>query len=197
MREKLSLGEEFIVLYISNNFRLKGLYTLIKSLGELEKSGKTFKVLIIGRGNEAPYRKLAKKLGCLGNLIFLGHVGEIEKYYAASDLYVHPTFYDSCSLVVTEALASGLPVITTRYDGASGIMEDGKDGFVMSDPNDYRVLAEKISCFFNDEFRQKASIAAREKAEQYPAEKNCEDIIKIYNEIAAELNEDAAFSSRQ
>jgi Glycosyltransferase len=153
--------------------------------------------LIIGRGNDAPYRKLAKKLGCLENLIFLGHVGEIEKYYAASDLYVHPTFYDSCSLVVTESLASGLPVITTVFDGASGIMEDGKDGFVMRDPKDHRALAEKISCFFNDEFRHKASIAAREKAEQYPAEKNCEDIIKIYNEIAAESNEDAAFSSRQ
>ncbi len=55
----------------------------------------------------------------------MGNVDEIEKYYTASDLYVHPTFYDSCSLVVTEALASGLPVITTRYDGASGVIEDG------------------------------------------------------------------------
>jgi len=185
MREKLSLGEEFIVLYISNNFRLKGLLTLIKSLGELKKSGRDFKALIIGRGNEVPYRKLAKKLGCLDNLIFLGHVGEIEKYYAASDLYVHPTFYDSCSLVTTESLASGLPVITTVFDGASGIMEDGKDGFIMRDPKNYMALAEKISLFFNDEFRQKASIAAREKAEKYPAEKNCEEIIEIYKEVVA------------
>ncbi|MEE9239141.1 MAG: glycosyltransferase family 4 protein [Thermodesulfobacteriota bacterium] len=119
IRKKLSLGEEFVILYISNNFRLNGLLTLIKSLGELKKSRKDFKTLIIGRGNEASYRKLAKKLDCLKNLIFLGHVDEIEKYYAASDLYVHPTFYDSCSLVVTESLASGLPVITTIYDGAS------------------------------------------------------------------------------
>ena len=185
MREKLSLGEELVILYISNNFRLKGLLTLVKSLGELKKSGKDFKALIIGRGNEVPYRKLAKKLGCLDNLIFLGHVGEIEKYYAASDLYVHPTFYDSCSLVTTESLASGLPVITTVFDGASGIMEDGRDGFVMRDPKNYMALAEKISLFFNDEFRHKASIAAREKAEKYPAEKNCEEIIEIYKEVVA------------
>ena len=183
MREKLSLGEELVILYISNNFRLKGLFTLIKSMGELKKSGKDFKALIIGRGNNAPYRKMAKRLDCQENLIFLGHVGEIEKYYAASDLYVHPTFYDSCSLVVTEALASGLPVITTIYDGASGVMEDGRDGFVLEDPKDHRVLAEKINLFFDDAFRQKASNAAREKAEQYPTEKNCEDIIKIYNEV--------------
>ena len=185
IRDELSLGEEFVLLYISNNFRLKGLLTLVKSLGELKKIGKDFKVLIIGRGNEAPYRKLAKKLGCIDNLLFLGHVGEIEKYYAASDLYVHPTFYDSCSLVTTESLASGLPVITTVFDGASGIMEDGKDGFVMRDPKDYKALAEKISLFFDDEFRQKASIAAREKAEKYPAEKNCEEIIEIYKEVVA------------
>jgi UDP-glucose:(heptosyl)LPS alpha-1,3-glucosyltransferase len=185
MREELSLGKEFVILYISNNFRLKGLLTLIKSLGELKKSGKEFNALIIGRGNETPYRKLAKKLGCLDNLIFLGHVGEIEKYYATSDLYVHPTFYDSCSLVTTESLASGLPVITTVYDGASGIMEDGKDGFVMRDPGDHRALAEKITLFFDDEFRQKASITAREKAEKYPSEKNCEEIIEIYNKVVA------------
>ncbi|MCP4255234.1 MAG: glycosyltransferase family 4 protein [Candidatus Scalindua sp.] len=185
VREKLSIGDELVVLYISNNFRLKGLFTLVKSLGELNKSGRDFKALIIGRGNEVPYRKLAIKLGCLDKLIFLGHVSEIEKYYAASDLYVHPTFYDSCSLVTTESLASGLPVITTVYDGASGIMEDGKDGFVMKDPKDHKALAEKMALFFDDEFRQKASIAAREKAEKYPVEKNCEEILEIYNEVVA------------
>ena len=98
---------------------------------------------------------------------------------------MHPTFYDSCSLVTTEALASGLPVITTVYDGASGIIDDGKDGFVMKDSEDHMALAEKMTLFFDDEFRQKASIAAREKAEKYPAEKNCEEIIEIYNKVVA------------
>jgi UDP-glucose:(heptosyl)LPS alpha-1,3-glucosyltransferase len=98
--------------------------------------------------------------------------------------------------VVTESLASGLPVITTIYDGASGVMEDGEEGFVMENPADYVALAEKISRFFNDEFRQKVSIAARDKAEKYPAEKNCEDIIKIYNKVVTESNEDIILSSR-
>ncbi len=186
IREELSLKEEFVILNISNNFRLKGLLTLIKALGELKKSHRVFKALIIGRGRDTSYRKLAERLNCLENLIFLGHVGEIEKYYAASDLYVHPTFYDSCSLVITESLASGLPVITTRYDGASGVIEDGKEGFVMKDPEDYLALSEKIGLFFNSEFRKKASIAARKKAEKYPSWKNCEEIIEIYNEVIKE-----------
>lgn len=196
IREKLSLGEEFVILYISNNFRLKGLFTLIKALGELKKSRNDFKALIIGRGRNSSYRKIAKRLNCLENLMFLGHVKDIETYYAASDIYVHPTFYDSCSLVVTESLASGLPVITTRYDGASGVIDNGIEGFVMENPMDYEALAEKINLFFDDEFREKASIAAREKAEKYPAEKNCEETIEIYNEVVAESNEDTILSSR-
>jgi UDP-glucose:(heptosyl)LPS alpha-1,3-glucosyltransferase len=85
--------------------------------------------------------------------------------------------------VVTEALASGLPVITTRYDGASGVIDDGVDGFVLKDPLDYEVLSEKISLFFDEEFRQKTSVAAREKAEKYPAERNCEEMLKIYKKV--------------
>ena len=196
VRERLSLSEELVILYISNNFRLKGLLTLIKALGELKKSRNDFKALIIGRGRDSSYRKIATKLNCLENLIFLGHVKDIETYYAASDIYVHPTFYDSCSLVVTESLASGLPVITTRFDGASGVIDNGKEGFVMGNPMDYEALAEKISLFFDDEFRMKASIAAREKAEKYPAERNCEEIMEIYNEVVAESNEDTILSSR-
>ena len=196
VRKKLFISEEFVILYVSNNFRLKGLTMLVKALGELKKSHKEFKALIIGRGRDTSYRKLAKRLNCLENLIFLGHVNGIEKYYAASDLYVHPTFYDSCSLVVTEALASGLPVITTRYDGASGVIDDGIDGFVMKDPMDYETLAEKIGLFFDDEFRQKASIAARKKAEKYPVERNCEETIEVYNEVITRSNEDIILSSR-
>ncbi len=122
-------------------------------------------------------------MNCLENLIFLGHVDEIEKYYAASDICVHPTFYDTYSLVVIEALASGLPVITTAFAGASGIINDGKDGFVINNPSDYHALTEKIKLFFNYEFRIKASIVARKKAEKFPSEKNCDEILKIYNKI--------------
>ncbi|GJQ57919.1 MAG: glycosyltransferase family 1 protein [Candidatus Scalindua sp. AMX11] len=183
VRKKLSIGEEFVLLYVSNNFRLKGLATLIRSLGVLTQTQTNFKALVIGRGKKSAYGKLAKRLNCLENVLFLGQVNEIEKYYAASDLYVHPTLYDSCSLVVTEALASGLPVITTKFDGASGLIEDGKDGFVLQDPLDHKTLAGKITLFFDEERRQRASVAARNKAEQYPEEENCEKIIEVFKEV--------------
>ena len=60
----------------------------------------------------------------------------MEQYYGAADLYVHPTFYDSCSLTVLEALATGLPVVTSRFNGASDVIVSDEGGRVIDDPAD-------------------------------------------------------------
>jgi UDP-glucose:(heptosyl)LPS alpha-1,3-glucosyltransferase len=111
-------------------------------------------------------------MGIFEDVVFAGSTNEPEKYYGASDLLVHPTFYDACSLTVLEALASGIPVITTRCNGASGIVTQGQEGFVISDPRDVRALAEKISFFLNPEKLERASVAARHLAESYSLERN-------------------------
>ena len=69
-------------------------------------------------------------------IVFAGFTGEAEKYYGPADLLVHPTFYDACSLTGLEALASGLPVITTTPNGGSGIIAQGQEGWVIDDPRD-------------------------------------------------------------
>ena len=56
----------------------------------------------------------AARLGLANRATFLGTVSDLTPYYAAADAYVHPTFYDPCSLVLLEAAASGLPIVTTR-----------------------------------------------------------------------------------
>jgi len=95
-------------------------------------------------------------------------------------ILVHPTFYDACSLTVLEALASGLPVITTHFNGASGIITEGQEGFVISDPRDDQTLMEKISFFLNREKVEKASTAARQLAESYSLEKNWREMKNIF-----------------
>jgi UDP-glucose:(heptosyl)LPS alpha-1,3-glucosyltransferase len=113
-------------------------------------------------------------------VVFAGSTNEPEKYYGASDFLVHPTFYDACSLTVLEALASGLPVITTHSNGAGGIITQGQEGFVISDPRDDQVLVEKISFFLNHEKVERASIAARHLAESYSLEKNWREMKNIF-----------------
>ncbi len=181
VRRGLGIGEEMMFLFVSNNFRMKGLYYLIKALGGLKREGSPpFKCVVLGRDRKAPYLRLAKKEGVSEDLIFAGSTGEPEKYYGASDLLIHPTFYDACSLTVIEALASGLPVITTRSNGAGWILTQGKEGFVISDPRNIQELQNKISYFFNKETREKASLAARRLAEAYSYQRNWSEMKTIF-----------------
>jgi UDP-glucose:(heptosyl)LPS alpha-1,3-glucosyltransferase len=113
-------------------------------------------------------------------VVFAGSTGEPEKYYGAADLLIHPTFYDACSLTVLEALASGLPVITTHSNGASGLITQGQEGFIISDPRDGQALVEKITFFLNGENAQRASSAARHLAESHSLERNWREIENIF-----------------
>jgi UDP-glucose:(heptosyl)LPS alpha-1,3-glucosyltransferase len=81
---------------------------------------------------------------------------------------------------VLEALASGLPVITTHSNGASGIITQGQEGFVISDPRDDQALVEKILFFLNRERVGRASIAARYLAESYSLERNWSEMKNIF-----------------
>jgi UDP-glucose:(heptosyl)LPS alpha-1,3-glucosyltransferase len=173
IRRRHGIGEELVILFVSNNFRMKGLGFLIRALAEVKKEDHpSLRLLVLGRDRKEPYLRLAKKIGISEEVVFAGSTDEPEKYYGAADLLVHPTFYDACSLTVLEALASGLPVITTHSNGASGIITQGQEGFVISDPRDGQALVEKISFFLNRERIERASIAARNLAESYSLERN-------------------------
>ena len=170
-----------MILFVSNNFRMKGLNVLIKALAHVKKgSPLPFKLLILGRDDQDSPLRLAREKEMIEEVIFAGSTNEPEKYYGASDLLVHPTFYDACSLTVLEALASGLPVITTHSNGAGGIITQGQEGFVISDPWQDQSLAETISFFLNREKLEKASIAARRLAESYSLERNWREMDGLF-----------------
>ena len=181
VRRRYGIGDEFVILFVSNNFRMKGLVLLLKALAEIKKENSpSFKLLVLGRDRQDYYFSLAREMGIVEEVIFVGSAHEPEKYYGASDLLVHPTFYDACSLTVLEALASGLPVVTTASNGASGIITQGQEGFVISAPRDGQALGEKISFFLNREKLEKASIAARYLAESYSLERNWREMDGVF-----------------
>jgi UDP-glucose:(heptosyl)LPS alpha-1,3-glucosyltransferase len=181
IRGKHGIKDEFVILFVSNNFRMKGLVFLIEALAVIKKvNGSPFKLLVLGRDRRDSYLGLARDVGIFSDVIFAGSTDEPEKYYGASDLLVHPTFYDACSLTVLEALASGLPVITTHSNGASGIITQGQEGLVISDPREDQTLAEKILFFLDREKLEKASIAARRLAESYSLERNWREMEGVF-----------------
>ena len=186
-RTELGIGEkETVLLTLSNNYRLKGLKPLIRAVAvlKLRFPDQKIKLLVAGRSQIGRYQAFARRLRVSDSMRFLGAIRDCEQYYAASDIYVHPTFYDACSLVVLEALASGLPVVTTRFNGASQAIESEIAGAVLEDPRDVHALADAIGRFFDPRERDKAVAVARSMAEMYPPESNIEDTLNVYRQVA-------------
>ncbi len=188
-RTELGVGDETILLlFAGNNFRLKGVRTLITALGLLlgRFPGQDLQVLIAGRGHAGKYRRLARRLGIENKVLFAGAVTGMEQWYGAADIYVHPTFYDSCSLTVLEALASGLPVITTRHNGAAEAIQNEAAGIVINNPADATELADAISKYLDPNQRAGALPASRACMEQYSPERNLAETLAVYRKVAEE-----------
>ena len=181
-------ADQVAVLLVAHNYRLKGAEVFIKSIAEVVKRGhKNVRGIIVGGGKDAGmYEGLAKKLGVGDEISIHGAADHIERYYAAADIYLHPTFYDPMSLVVLEALASELPVITTRLNGASEIMTEGREGFIVDDPRDVPGIVEALEKMLDAKRRDEMAAAARALAEEYPLERNYKGILEVYAKAAAE-----------
>jgi UDP-glucose:(heptosyl)LPS alpha-1,3-glucosyltransferase len=84
-----------------------------------------------------------------------------------------------------EALATGLPVVTSRYNGAGELVTPGCEGWLVDDPGDPRELAGRIRPLFDPATRERMSAAARALAEQHSLERNCREILAVYDEALA------------
>jgi UDP-glucose:(heptosyl)LPS alpha-1,3-glucosyltransferase len=183
IRARHGLRNELVLLFVSNNFRMKGLGYLLHALGGMKhENHPPVRLLVLGRDRKEPYLRIARKLGIPEEVIFAGTTDEPEKYYGAADLLVHPTFYDACSLTVLEALASGLPVMTSLFNGASGIVDHGKDGWLLEDPRNVDELRRGIRYFFEDRLRQQVAEQGRRKAEACSEKTNFDRMMQVFTE---------------
>jgi len=148
--------EDFVFLFMANNLALKGLNVLIKATLALQAL--PVKVLVIG-----PYsQKTNKKAkGLSSSIIFGGKANDPELIYPACDCLVHPSFYDACSLVVLEALSSGIPVITTKVNGASMYITK-ENGFVVQ-PADHKALEAAMRDVFSYKTKKTFSLSFKDQ----------------------------------
>ncbi|MFZ3064937.1 MAG: glycosyltransferase family 4 protein [Nitrospirota bacterium] len=189
IRKKHNLSDDdFVILYVGSGFKRKGVSYLIEAVARLGNdyiNKNSIRLLIVGKDNLMPYKRLAAQNGIDKNVIFVDYAGETEKYYAASDIFALPTFFDPFANVTLEAMASGLPVITTKKNGASEIIEDGKDGFVINTPSEIDAIAEKIRALLNSKMRNEMGNMAREKSKGFTWDRMAEETLKVYDEIRA------------
>ena len=187
IRRKYGLGDELLALFVGAGFRRKGLQTAINALKyvkDMEGNIHGLKLLIAGKDDPKPFAKYAEKLGIPpGSLVFAGHVQEPESLYGAADIFVLPTKYDPFSNSCLEAMASGLPVITTAQNGVSEIMEDGSDGFVLKKPDDAAGLAAILQYLACEKARNEAGKRARLKSENFTWTKTLQKTLEVYGKV--------------
>ena len=132
-----------LLFFVANNFRLKGLPTLINAMHIVEKKHTQRRAYLLVAGHDKKYQAQSK------NILFLGPLNHIHDALSITDVAVLPTFYDPSSRFILEALAAGKPVITTRYNGACDLFTDNRHGKVIDNPADAEALAEAIEFFTN------------------------------------------------
>ena len=160
------------LLFVGTGWERKGLPFCLAALPKLPGA----RLRVVGKGDVVKYGRMAASLGVADRVEFAGVGAEVAEEYARADLLVHPAIYEPFANVCLEALASGLPVITTRINGASEIIEHGVNGAVIEEPGG---LAEAVRMFEKAGVRQLASVAARKTAEQLPLSLNVSKTLDV------------------
>ncbi|MEO1936886.1 MAG: glycosyltransferase family 4 protein [Myxococcales bacterium] len=117
LRTQLDEKAERVWLFPASGWRRKGLGRLLEAVAKMKDPG--FRLWIAGRDDPTPWQKMIADLGISDLVRFLGPRDDLEVVYGAVDAMVLPTHYDAFANVTLEAAASGLPVLTTRANGAS------------------------------------------------------------------------------
>ncbi len=181
LRRRMGYSSEDRVLMFSGwEFRRKGLKHIIDALTNLDDS---VKLLVVGGADPTPYTAQARRLSVMSRIAFAGHQVDMRAYYAAADAFVFPTSYEPFGLVITEAMASGLPVITTRTAGAAEIITDGVDGMLLSRPGDTEELAGKLKAVLDGGEAGRIGAAARKTAEKYSWDSVAEKTLSTYRDV--------------
>ncbi len=185
VRAELGVPADALVgVFVGHDWRRKGLYTSIEALGLLTDGARPVHGIVVGRGNQRRAERAAARARCAERIRFVGPRSP-EAFYGASDVLVLPSYYDPCANVTLEALACGLPAITSVHNGAFELLTPGVTGYCVDDASDAGQVAAYLERFRDPDRLAGASQAARELALRHPLKKMYRDIIGAIEELAA------------
>ena len=136
----------------------------------------------MGKGKWNKYLHFAHE-NLRSQIIYKEPVPDIEKYYSAADIFALPSIYEPFGNANLEALASGLPVITTRHCGAADIIRHGQNGLIVETPESSEEVAENINSLFDPTVRKTMGQNGRTLAEQFSVKINTRKMVEVYQKI--------------
>ena len=194
VRRELGVEDKFVLGLVGNDWKKKGLVALIEALAQLKDL--PLVLVVAGKDDATPYQARIRELGLDEKVKFCPSRADVQWYYAAADVYVGPSLEDTFAQPPAEAMACGLPVITTATNGTAEIMTDGVDGLILQDPNDVVGLAERIRWLFEHPQEREAMAAqATATAADYTWDRNGVEMRAIFAE--ALIRKDAKLAHTQ
>jgi glycosyltransferase involved in cell wall biosynthesis len=168
------LETEFVTLLIGNDWKKKGLAYLLQAVAAIRDL--PVRVLIAGRDDRVPFLAQIQQLRVEDRVTFAESSPDVMQFYAAADVYAGPSLHDSFALPPLEAMACGLPVITSKDNGGAQAITQGCDGFVLQDPRDSSALAEILRKLYEDlALRQQIGENAARTAQRLTWERNARE----------------------
>lgn len=192
IRRSLGLENCKISIHVGRIAKEKRLETLIDAAPYIKREIPDCRFLIVGTGPmDAYYKNLVKERGLSESFIFTGYVpdSELPKYYAAADLFVFPSKFETQGLCALEAMACGVPVAASCYRALPEFVEDGKNGFLF-DPDDNDSCVEAVIKGLNADERMKEN--AKNTAEKYSIKACTDRLLKVYEWVLREREADSS-----
>lgn len=183
-RQERSLRpDDFVLLFIGNNWATKGIQTVFEALTRL--TAPSIRLLIVGTDDREAYAAAAAKMGVLDRCIWQPSTEHVLDCYAAADVYVSPSREDPFALPVLEAMACGLPAITSSAAGVSELVEDGANAFVLQNPRDTKALVQIVTRLHEDPvLRSAIAEAGARAAQEWTWDRNAAAVWQLLSEVA-------------
>lgn len=183
IRRQFSIPQEAtLFLFVGSGFERKGVNQALVAMAQLPS---TSCLMVAGKDKRLEkFMRQAKALGIADRVYFLGAQQDIRPFYGAADALVLPTLYDPFPNVVLEAMASGLPVITSTQCGAAELIAQGGNGYVC-DALDTLALAESMRALMNIEVKHRLADGSRSTALSMSQEVLGEKLLGLYRGLLA------------
>lgn len=184
LRHQLGIPEDdTLCLFVGSGFERKGVGALLEALAELPPS---VRAVVVGRDKKlAAYRRRAERLGLGTRVYFAGGQKDILPWYGIADLFVMPTLYEPFGNVILEAMACGLPVVTSTKCGGAELITPGGGGFVV-DALDVAGLRDAIDRLCDPDLREATGQAARRRAEEFTLERMAREFSELYRSLLSD-----------
>ena len=180
-REEMGLPLQGTIALFAGDIKSnrKNLDTILQSLVQVPN----INLVVVGRTEGSPYPDLASKLGIADRVHFLGFRTDLPKIMRAVDLFVFPSRYEPFGMVVTEVMASGLPVITSAITGAAEIVTP-ESGIIIQNPEDITGLANALRQLAGDrELRNRMGLVGRSIAQQHNWKSKAAQYLNIFESM--------------